>query len=272
MIKYDLLKYLHKNYMRIISVLCALIFIGLYSLKNVTLLLELSGLIDSSSKINMHDYIIGTFNSFQFVMTFALPTLFSIMVSDLILSDYINGDIDIVITRVGSIALYVINKLILLSIIGICFILSFILILLVIGFFAGLAINGNTHHYLFDFYYDKSMIYIYSKTLIKFFIGLIFVGFFNILISLYIKSSAVTVGIIIIIGFIHNIFYILGSKLTALLPFTQFIVGLHTEFYPFGVPLSWFTQSFSNIYLICTSIFIVLAILKKFKKIQGAFR
>lgn len=272
MIKYELFRYIHKNYIRIIGVIFVLILIGLYSLKNVQLLLELSGLINSMNKINIHDYIIGTFNSFQLVMSFGFPVLFSILVSDLIMSDYKNGYIDMIFTRVDSIFNYVIKKCIFTFFIAVGFTLSFIVIVLGISLFSNLRIDESSSHYIFKLYSENSYIYIYMKTILKFLTGLTFIGLLTILISVCTKNSAISVGIIVIMAFIHNVLYVLGSELISLLPFTQYIVGLHHEFYPFGVSLSYFTQSFSDIYMIVGSIFIAIIILIKLKKLQGVVK
>lgn len=274
MIKYELKKYIHKNYIQIIGVLFVLLLIGLYSLKNVKLILELCNLIDYKSKLTVNDYILGVFNSYQFVMTLLFPILFSILVSDLIVSDYREGYIDMILTRVDSIFMYIAKKCIIISILAIAFTLSLVLILLGISFFAGLSFNERSSHYVYLYFnfINKSNIYIYIYTIVMFCVGLIFIGLLTILISIYTKKPAISVGLVVLIGYIHNVFYVLLNKGISLLPFSQYIVGLHKEFYPFGMPSSYFTQTFSIIYMIIGSIFIVILLLRKLKKLQGAIK
>ncbi|MCU9809625.1 hypothetical protein LEQ06_16585 [Paraclostridium sp. AKS46] len=274
MLRYEFRKYIHKSYFKIIAVWIVLVLIGLYSLKNVKLILELSKLIDSSDKITMNDYILGVFNSFQFVMTFIFPILFSILVSDLIISDYREAHINMIFTRVNSIFIYVIKKCIFICILAVAFTLSLILILLGIAFFMDLSFSGKSNHYVYLYFnfINKSYTYIYLHTIAMFLIGLIFIGLLTILISVYTKNSAISVGLIVLIGYVHNVFYILSSKWISVLPFSQYIVGVHKELYPFGIPLSYFTQKFSITYMLVGSIFIVILILRKLKKLQGVIK
>ena len=138
----------------------------------------------------------------------------------------------------------------------------------IVGFLFDMPLISGKYHFVFlaSEYNNISHLTVYILTILIFIQGLIFISLMTILITLYTKSSTLAIGLIIIIGFIHNVLYVINSDILVFMPFSQYIVGLHSFFDPFGIPIDFFTPQFSVIYLFLGISLLTLLIYRKINK------
>lgn len=261
MFLFELKRYFNKNYKRCIIIAFCVLGASLYSLTNIPLLF-----LDKNMVLNLQNYIIGEFNSTQFIMFITFPILFSILVADLISADFDSGYINLILPRVKSRLNYIACKFFMVLFISVLFTALILIFKVVVALIIGMPFNGELYVYVFMMLKNNNILNIYLYTMLYFISGLTLIGMLTILISLYIKSAGVSIGIIVLIGFLHNVFYIMRWDSIALLPLSQYILGLHNEFAPFGIGSSYFTLKFSFVYMWVSILIIFIFILNKVKK------
>lgn len=268
MVLFELLRLFSSKKKRIICTIIIIFISVIFSVKNVNLILQMSNLMPQGSQLTMGDYIIGIFNSSQLIMFFVFPLLIAILTGDLIISDFNEGIENCIFIRMKSRFDYVLNKIITIAIISIIFTILLIVISFIVGFLLGMPLASGKYHFVFlaSKYNGISDLSIYLFSILFFIQGLIFVSLMTILISLYTKSATLSIGMIIIIAFVHNILYVISSDILVFMPFSQYILGLHSFFEPFGIPINFFTPQFSQIYLFLGIIILTLLIYRKINK------
>lgn len=265
MLLFEISRFIRKSKIRIVIVVLLLLLASVFSKNNVYELLRVSNLLPDNAVLSVPDFLIGILNSTQFVMYFIFPVLFSILIADIITADFNERLINFILPRLKNRFQYIITKctmVFLMSILFTCFV--FITALLVAVSF-NMPFNHNKYHYIFLITAKSggSMFITYMSMVTTFIIGLTFIGLITLVVSFYTRSAGVAIGVIIILSFIHNAFYVVSSDLIIWLPFSQYIVGLHNHFAPYGIPVRYFTMHFSNIYLfVGIALMIVLLILK----------
>lgn len=270
MLSFEILMYFKKNKVKILIITFLLILASIFSKKNVYNLLYLSDLLPDDYKLTFPDYLIGILNSTQLIMFFIFPVLFSILVSDIINSDYNNGLINFILPRIDKRSHYVICKCIIVFILSIFFTCLVFLTALFVAVLFNIPFTNIKYHYIFEFIsqIDTSLIMTYFTMISTFIFGLTFIGLLTLVVSTYTGSSGIAVGFIIILGFVHNAFYVVGSDLIVWLPFSQYILGLHNQFVPFGYSVSYFNMKFSNAYIFFGIILMVLLLGLKIRKTE----
>ncbi len=268
MVLFELLRLFNSKNKRIICTIIIMFLSAIFSVKNVNLILKMSNLMPDGSNLTIGDYIIGIFNSSQLIMFFVFPLLISILAGDLIISDFNDGIVNYIFIRIKSRFDYVLNKIITIAVISIIFTILLIVISFIVGFLFDMPLISGKYHFVFlaSEYNNISHLTVYILTILIFIQGLIFISLMTILITLYTKSSTLAIGLIIIIGFIHNVLYVINSDILVFMPFSQYIVGLHSFFDPFGIPIDFFTPQFSVIYLFLGISLLTLLIYRKINK------
>lgn len=261
---FEIAKHLKTIKMRMILTIALLALISVFSMTNVSLILEMSLLLPENAQISLHDYIIGIFNSSQLVMFFAFPIMFSILCSDVINGDFSNGYAAFVFQRVQSRWDYLLAKFFLICFLAVLFtvISKFIMVVAGLAIF-NLSVGANNHHFVILAVETHSIWLVYWQTFVLFVMGLIFIGMLTMVVSLYTKSSGLAVGCIVILSFVHNALYVTSSNFLVLLPFTQYILGLHNNFGYFGLGAEYFTITFSQAYLIIGLIAMMFILYRK---------
>lgn len=270
MISFEVSKYFKKNKLRLLIVTFLLILFSIFSKNNIYNLLYLSNLLPDGAVLTFPDYLVGIVNSAQFIMFFAFPVLFSILVSDIINSDYDNGFINLIFPRIKERFYYIITKCTIVFLLAILFTGLVFLTALFVGIIFDIPFISTKYHYIFELIEktNGSSLMMYMSMVSTFVFGLTFIGLITLVISIYTGSAGIAVGFIIILGFVHNAFYVTNSNLLALLPFSQYIIGLHNNFGPFGIPVSYFTINFSNIYILLGIILMILLLGIKIRKTE----
>lgn len=261
MFLFELKRYFIRNNKRIMTVYFFILVASIYSLSNVKTLF-----LGEDYSLNLHNYIIGEFNSAQLMMFFIYPLLFSILLSDLILFDFDSGYISLISSRIKNRFQYILCKLLLILVLAVCFTLVVLICKVIIALILNIPFDGNLQIYIAIMLKKCSILEIYMYSIMFFIAGLTLVGMITLFISLYIKNSGISVGIIFLIGILHNIFLIMLSDYISLLPFSQYVIGLHNEFEPIGINKSYFTLEFSFFYIIFSILIMFLLVLKKIKK------
>lgn len=255
MMPFEIAKYLRHCWKRLAVVTGILILNAIFNKKNVYTLLELLDLIPEGAVLTVQDYIVGLFNSAQFVMFFIFPVLFAVLIADLITADFDDGFIYLVLSRLESRFHYLITKCAIVFLMAIIFTCLVVITALFVVAVFRIPFSGETYHYLFLADQRASSIMTYVMILTTFILGLTFIGMLTLVISVYTRGAGIAVAVIILLGFIHNIFYVLGSPFLLWLPFTQYVVGMHANYAPFGISVPYFTNAFSSAYLIIGIIF-----------------
>lgn len=262
---YELKKYMSKSKWKIIIVSFLLFICALYSKKNVYEILSLSQLLPKDTVLNAADYFIGIINSSQFIMFFMFPILYTILIADLFTNDFNEGHIFFIFARAKSRLSYVFNKYTFLMFLSICFtFIAFFMAGLVTILF-NIPYIGPKYHFIFQ---TELSILHYISMLITFILGLFFIGLIALFISIYTRSASMSVGLLIIISLVHNAFYVTSSKFLIWLPFSQYIIGLHYEYAPYGLEVPYFTIAFSNLYILCGIFLMGYFIFQKIKWID----
>ncbi len=250
MMTFEIAKYLRRYWKRLAVVTGILILNAIFNKKNVYILLELLGLIPEGAVLTVPDYLVGLFNSAQFVMFFIFPVLFAVLIADLITADFDDGLIYLILSRVESRFHYLIAKCAIVFLMAIVFTCLVVITVLFVAAVFRIPFSGETYHYLFLADLSVSSTLTYVMILTTFILGLTFIGMLTLVISVYTSGAGIAVAVIILFGFIHNIFYVLGSHFLLWLPFTQYVVGMHARYAPFGISVPYFTNTFSSMYLI----------------------
>lgn len=268
MVLFEMLRLFSSKNKRIICIMIITFLSAIFSVKNVNLILQMSNLMPDGSTLTISDYIIGIFNSSQLIMFFVFPLLISILTGDIIISDFNDGIVNCIFIRMKNRFDYVFNKVITITIISIMFTAMLIVISFIVGFLFNIPLANGKYHFVFlaSIYNNISHTAIYIITILMFILGLIFISLMTILISLYTKSSTLAIGLIVIIGFLHNVLYVIDSDILLWMPFSQYILGLHSLFAPFGIPIDFFTPQFSIIYLFLGISVLILLIYRKINK------
>lgn len=260
MLLFELLMYFKRNKVKLLVIMSLLLLAVIFSKKNVYNLLHLSNLLPGNYMLTLSDYVMGIFNSAQFIMFFIFPVLFSILVSDLINSDYQNGLINFILPRIKKRFYYIANKSIMVFILSVLFTALVIFLAFLVGFLFKMPSNTMDFHYIFDFVASTNtpLFMTYLSMIVTFIFGLTFIGMLTLVVSAYTSSSGLAVAFIILLGFFHNILYVVGSDFIIWLPFTQYILGLHYQFVPFGFSVNYFTMTFSNLYIFIGNVLMIL--------------
>lgn len=262
MLFFEIRKYLNTKYYRIIAVLFVAFIFLLTNRTNVSVLF-----IPEGSRLNIHDYIIGCFNSTQFIMFCVFPMLFAVLTSDLITSEINDKYIHFIIPRMNNRLNYLLNKFILMMLIAIFFticILIFQIIISIIFDYGG--VDRQLFNPVFSLLNKHSLLYIYLLTIIYFILGLILVGLISILLSLYFNKAVLVVGSIFFISIIHNALLVTGDKfILQFMPFSQYIVGFHNNFSGYTLDSKNFSLKFSIIYYSVSIPILIFLIIRNFK-------
>ena len=257
-----------RKWIRILIVMLILCLIAMFSVRNVYNFMRMSDLLLETDVFTIADYMIGIFNSAQFVMYFIIPVSFSILVSDLMRGDFDESIARVILIRKQNRSAYLIEKCKMLIALAILytFIMSIIAIMVALVFRVSLV--GENRHYLF-LAFNGNLLRTFITVLTTFILGLVFIGMIVLTLSIYTKSAGIAVGIIILIGFAHNIFYVIGAYTTlAWLPFSQYIVGHYNAFLPFGLNVPYFHGLFANLYMIIGSGVLLAIIMQKLRKME----
>lgn len=258
MLKFEIRRYIFNNYKKLIVSFFILILLSFYSLSSIPYLYLPDG-----ANINFGDYLVGELNMIQLIMFIAYPSIFSFLTANLIRKDFEDNYIELIFSRSKNKFSYLLNKFILLFIISICFTVVIVFLKFIISLILKISFTNNCYNYVFATLKYDSVYEVYFCNIILFTIGLIFIGMVSLLLSIYIKNSGFTIGVVIFLGFLHNAVFMSGGKFIYLLPFTQYILILHREC---GSILTNFTLTFSYIYMIAIivlSFFIILRALNK---------
>ncbi|MCJ7841736.1 ABC transporter permease [Lederbergia sp. NSJ-179] len=252
---FEVTKYLNNHWKRLSVITGILILTAIFSKKNVYVLLELYDLVPEGAILTVQDYLVGLFNSAQFVMFFIFPVLFAVLIADLITVDFDDGFIHMILARAESRFHYIITKCGVILMMAVLFTCLVIATALLVATVFRIPFSGDRYHYLFLADHNASSLFIYFIILSSFILGLTFIGMLTLVLSVYTRGAGVAVGVMILLGFIHNVFYVIDSPFLLWLPFTQYVVGIHEAYAPFGIPVSYFTSAFSSLYLLIGIIF-----------------
>ncbi|MCL1990928.1 MAG: hypothetical protein FWG67_08580 [Defluviitaleaceae bacterium] len=268
MINFEILRYLKCKWIRILLVICLLFVTAAFSVQNVYRFLIMSELLTAYDLFTISDYIVGTFNSAQFMMYFILPVLFSILVADIISADLDENLDQFFFTRLDNRLSYVFVKIKMIILFAIVFTILFLAVLLITGSFYHISFTTNHHHYLF-LANQRHHVWVYLYVASFFILGLILIGMIVVTLSIYLKNAGVSVGIIVLLGFMHNIFYVIGfDGVLAWLPFSQYLFGHRNYFMPFGLDVPYFTTLFSLMYMIGGSGILSILMTKKIRNMD----
>lgn len=270
MLLFEISMYFKRNKVKLLIITFLLILASIFSKTNVYNLLYFSNLLLDNAVLTFPDYLIGILNSVQFIMFFVFPVLFSILVSDIINSDYHNGFINLILSRIKKRSYYIIIKCTMVFLLSILFACLVFLAAFLVAIIFNIPFSNNKYHYIFQIISktDGAILMIYMSMISIFIFGLTFIGLLTLVIAVYTGSAGIAVGFIIILGFVHNAFYVISNDLLVWLPFSQYIVGLHNHFAPFGISVSYFTMNFSNIYIFLAIVLMILLFGVKIRKIE----
>ena len=194
--------------------------------------------------------------------------LFSLLTSDLIVADINNNFISYILPRYSNRKDYLITKYKLIIFLAILFTFMTIGISVITWIIIGVPIRGEIFHYIFleAEYNDRSIFIISFNIILRFIIGLIMIGFISVFFSI-LFNRIVAVGFIVILGYLHNAFYVTTSLGIITLPFTQYVYGLQYMYSPFGIPI-FFNSLYSVTYMVIMIIVIGIFTLNSFKKLE----
>lgn len=267
MFTYGLGNWFRTKFIRIMIIVFILMLISIFARNQVTEYLSLAGLISSDSELTVSDYLIGMLNMPQFFMFFAFPVLFSILIADLITDDFEEGYALFILARVHNRTQYIFNKLYILLVASLFFMSLVIIISALTWVFLGSPISGENFHYIFI--RDSEVGLPFAMTWLKifsfFFLGVFSHGLLTLAITMYTSKPSLTIGLIIMGAFIHNALYVASQSAIVLLPLSQYVVGIHTEYEPFGFPIKHFDLMNSYFYMITISAFLIILMIRKFK-------
>jgi len=253
---------------RIFIVIVLLCLVAMFSVRNVYGFMRMSNLLLETDVFTIADYIIGIFNSAQFVMYFIIPVSFSILVSDLMRSDFDESIARFILIRNQNRNVYLIEKCKMIMTLAILYTFVMIMIAVIVALVFRVSLVGENHHYLF-LAFNGNVLRVFIMVISTFILGLFFIGVVVLALSIYTKSAGIAVGIIILIGFAHNIFYVIGAHTTlAWLPFSQYMIGHYNAFSPFGLDVPYFNGLFANLYMITGSGLFLGVIMYKLKKME----
>ena len=264
----NLLYYMKRRRWRILAVVAILFLMAMFSVRNVQGFMRMSNMLSETDIFTVTDYIIGIFSSAQFVMYFIIPVSFSVLVADLIRGDIDENIIQFVLGRNPNRSAYLKEKCKVIFALAILFTITIFIVAFVVAFLFNISFVGESHHYIL-----LSSNHSAAKTFLlivpTFILGLLFIGTMTLTISMYTKSAGITIGVIILIGFVHNIFFVIGyNPALAWLPFSPYIAGLYYSFVPFGLNVSYFNSVFAILYMIIGSgIFLGLS-MNKLRKME----
>lgn len=263
MFLFEVRKYFKTKYKRCISISICILLVSIYSLITIY-----KFTLNDISQMNLNNYIIGELNIVQFVMFIAFPFLFSILISDLILDDFNSGYINFILPRAKNRLGYLICKFFMIIFIAILF-TSFILISkYIIAIITRMPIKGELSIHISMVFKNSSIFRVYFYTIIYFISGLILIGMLSVFISINIKNSGAPVGIIILLGFLHNIFYLTESKYVSILPYSQYVLGLQDKFETLKFISCGYTLKFSFIYMWSLIFILFILTFNKIKKYE----
>lgn len=262
-------QWIRTNWIKLTLVSIILFLSALFAKSQVYTFMNLSELIPDGAVLTVIDYLFGMLNAPQFFMFFIFPVLFSLLTSDLITADINNNYISYLLSRYSSRKDYLLTKYKLIVYLAITFTIMTIGISVVTWIIIGVPVRGEIFHYIFleAKYNDKSIFIISANIILRFIIGLIMIGFISVFLSI-LFNRIVAIGFIVILGYLHNAFYVTTSLGIITLPFTQYVYGLQYLYSPFGIPIHFFNSLYSITYMIIMITVIGIFILNSFKKLE----
>lgn len=268
MLAYECSRIVLTRLIRFMIVVILLVPTAIVAKHEVNLILELSHLAPPGARVTVSDYLMGMLNGPQFIMFFLLPTLFSILVADLITMDFTEGYISLIAPRLKNRMNYVLTKTLIVFFAANVFIISAIVVAIMTWIMLGVPLQGEKYHYMFhlNVYGEIQLLNVWVSVYLAVVFGLTFIGLLTLVISTYTKSAAIAVGSIIVLGVIHNGLYVTSNPVLVWMPFTQYIRGLNSQYYPFGIPVDYFTSGFSSIYIFLGSILMFTFLFIKHRK------
>ncbi|MFD1068279.1 hypothetical protein [Oceanobacillus locisalsi] len=267
MLTFGLWKWFRMKYIRILFILFTLILVSLFARNQVSEYFSLAELTYNDSPLTIPDYLMGMLNMPQFFMFFAFPVLFSILIADLITDDFEEGYALFILARLRNRTQYIINKLTLLLVTSFFYLFLIVLISVISWWTLGTPFNGETFHYIFisDSEVGIPTGITWIKVFSFFLLGIFSHGLLTLVITQFTGKPSLTIGLIIIMAFIYNGLYVASQNSIALLPLSQYVVGMHNEYEPFGLPIQYFNLINSYLYLIIISIVLIIILVIKFK-------
>ena len=263
----NLLYYAKRRKVRILIVVVILILIALFSVRNVYNFMRMANMLLEETTFGAADYIIGIFNSAQFVMFFGIPVSFSILVADLIRGDMDENTMQFILARKQNRAAYLIEKCKLIVAFAILFTIMILIVAFVVSLLWKLPFAAENYYYLFQSF--STALNTFMVVVLIFICGLCFIGFMVLTLSMYVKNAGIAVGIMILLGFIHNVFFVIGqNEILAWLPFSQYIVGQYSNHIPYGLDVSYFDSVFAVLYMLVGSIILLAMTMYKMRKME----
>lgn len=269
MMNFEFNKWIRENRVKLAIVSFILFLSALFAENQVYTFMHMSGLIPEGAILTVIDYLIGMLNAPQFFMFFLYPVLFSLLTSDLIRADTNHNFISYILPRYSNRKDYLIMKYKLMICLAVLFIMMIIGISVMTWMITGVPISGEIYHYIFleAEYNDKSIFVIFANIILRFIIGLMMIGFISMFFSI-LFNRIVAVGFIVILGYLHNAFYVTTSLGIITLPFTQYVYGLQYVYSPFGIPIPFFNSLYSITYMVIMIIIIGIFTLNSLKKLE----
>lgn len=268
MLKTNLLCYMKRRRLRILIVAVIILLIAMFSMQNVYNFMRMSNLLSEVAIFTVADYMMGIFNSAQLVMYFIIPVSFSILIADLMRSDFDEGITQFILIRKHNRSDYLIEKCKMIIALAILYTFMMIIISFIVAVIFEVSFGGVNYHYLF-LAFDNNVLKAFVTVISTFILGLSFIGIMTMTFSIHTNSAGIAVGIIILMGFAHNIFFVIKHDIAlAWLPFSQYIVGHYNVFAPFGLNVPYFNGVFANLYMIVGSAILLSVIMQKLRKLE----
>lgn len=267
MFSFGLGNWFKMRFTRIIIIVPIIVLLALFARNQVSEFLSLAELLPDNSEITISDYFMGMLNMPQFFMFFAFPILFSILIADLITDDFEEGYALFLLSRMQNRTQYILHKIYILLIVSLFFVFLVITISVLIWLILKTPISGETYHYIFlrDEELSIPLIYTWMKVISFFFLGVFLHGLITLVITMYTNKPSLTIGLIIIAGFIHNVLYVTSQTIISFMPLSQYVVGMHKEYEPFGLPIDFFDLINSYVYMIIMCIILIVMLIRKFR-------
>lgn len=218
------------------------------------------------------DYVFSSFSNY-FVMVLILPLLFCYLIGDMVIKDYEEGYIALLISRISTRAGYFVSKVVVIFIASLLLIIGYLLILLMVGLLFRLPWTG---HYYYDVLLTVEVTWRSLLGLLVIQLGLsissyVALGMFIVTLSLIFNHPVLCYAGIIAL-FIQAREPIFNGPATAFpyTPIAQGILILHAPYYYLNSPneelpliLKDFTVTYSLMFcLIMFAVFFVVGMLR----------
>lgn len=243
MITFDVLHFFLRNWKRMLVVFSLLVGFSL-----------LSFLFFDDVEIenpSIWDFFISTF-SHQFISLILFPTLYSLLVVDLILSDVKENYTPFILARVPSRMGWYFAKVSTLFYVAFLFVFVAAALWLAVGSLKGLPWDSFAHPvFLYADDLGQEPILLILLMMILYIAGLTAVGSFALGLSLWLKNSILAWLVIVSSAAVSMMALNANRSLFIWLPLSQMMFKLHSPYYQGESELSAFTVGWSGLYLLC---------------------